>query len=233
VRRYHTNYLMGRRPLQPRIAAFLTYSVSVCGISTTFVVLSPTDGQVPTCSSAVRHSECKHSACDLHALGTPPAFVLSQDQTLHCVAGTAASLDAGPPQKTHKAHHHDSVVKVHSGVRRQKTREWLSTHLATSPWQATARIALSFLSPIVASTSLRSETFQHNSSIAQSRRSVKLCYTTVSVVSSTHCCMRRFDTAGVYHNIDVLSNSATRAVSRQRSKWMTADLSVWRWRQWR
>jgi hypothetical protein len=34
----------------------------------------------------VRHSECKHSACDLHALGTPPAFVLSQDQTLHYLA---------------------------------------------------------------------------------------------------------------------------------------------------
>ncbi len=27
--------------------------------------------------------DSKLRACDLHALGTPPAFVLSQDQTLH------------------------------------------------------------------------------------------------------------------------------------------------------
>ena len=30
-------------------------------------------------------SHPKAAACDLHALGTPPAFVLSQDQTLHSV----------------------------------------------------------------------------------------------------------------------------------------------------
>ncbi len=34
-----------------------------------------------TCSSAVRHSLPEGSACDLHALGTPPALILSQDQT--------------------------------------------------------------------------------------------------------------------------------------------------------
>jgi hypothetical protein len=33
----------------------------------------------------VRHSTPEGAACDLHALGTPPAFVLSQDQTLHIV----------------------------------------------------------------------------------------------------------------------------------------------------
>ena len=59
--------------------------MSVCGISTPFGELSPTVGQIPTCSSAVRHSAPEGAACDLHALGTPPAFVLSQDQTLHCV----------------------------------------------------------------------------------------------------------------------------------------------------
>ena len=59
----------------------------------------PPRGRSPTCYSPVRHSkhsttqpisiietgsvaEC--SAFDLHVLGTPPAFVLSQDQTLIC-----------------------------------------------------------------------------------------------------------------------------------------------------
>ncbi len=40
------------------------------------------------CYSPVRHSlfigiATEWSAFDLHVLGTPPAFVLSQDQTLH------------------------------------------------------------------------------------------------------------------------------------------------------
>ncbi len=34
--------------------------------------------------SPVRHSDDESSAFDLHVLGTPPAFILSQDQTLHC-----------------------------------------------------------------------------------------------------------------------------------------------------
>ena len=37
------------------------------------------------CYSPVRHSlgSCNQSAFDLHVLGTPPAFILSQDQTRH------------------------------------------------------------------------------------------------------------------------------------------------------
>jgi hypothetical protein len=39
---------------------------------------------LPTCSSPVRHvSAPKRTPSDLHALGTPPALILSQDQTLH------------------------------------------------------------------------------------------------------------------------------------------------------
>ena len=42
---------------------------------------------MPTCYSPVCHSTQGPKApfaFDLHALSTPPAFVLSQDQTLHC-----------------------------------------------------------------------------------------------------------------------------------------------------
>src|SRR3954447_4975853 len=86
---------MGRGPLSLRLAAFL-FCKSVCGISTAFAVLSPTRRHVPTWSSAVRHSECKHPACDLHALGTPPAFVLSQDQTLRCMGWNDAKASSAP-----------------------------------------------------------------------------------------------------------------------------------------
>ena len=44
----------------------------------------PPRGRLPTCSSPVRHvSSPKAAPFDLHALGTPPALILSQDQTLH------------------------------------------------------------------------------------------------------------------------------------------------------
>ena len=43
-------------------------------------------GSFPTRSSPVRHvSAPKDAPSDLHALGTPPALILSQDQTLHQV----------------------------------------------------------------------------------------------------------------------------------------------------
>ena len=42
-------------------------------------------GRLPTCYSPVRRSIKTEvfTPLDLHVLGTPPAFVLSQDQTLH------------------------------------------------------------------------------------------------------------------------------------------------------
>ena len=63
----------------------------LCGISIPFEMLSPSDRQVthalltrPPLSFHVfspKESVMKFSL-DLHVLGTPPAFVLSQDQTL-------------------------------------------------------------------------------------------------------------------------------------------------------
>ena len=45
----------------------------------------PVQGRLPTRYSPVRHSvslPTKTASFDLHVLGTPPAFILSQDQTL-------------------------------------------------------------------------------------------------------------------------------------------------------
>ena len=63
----------------------------LCGISSRFQLLSPSERQVahalltrPPLSSLVfpPKSSVKLAPFDLHVLGTPPAFVLSQDQTL-------------------------------------------------------------------------------------------------------------------------------------------------------
>ncbi|GAW32894.1 hypothetical protein JDF658_26590, partial [Carboxydocella sp. JDF658] len=60
---------------------------SVPGISTTFAVLSLSEGQVA--HALLTRPPLSHSGAsslmaplDLHVLGTPPAFILSQDQTL-------------------------------------------------------------------------------------------------------------------------------------------------------
>ena len=59
---------------------------TLCGISSRFQLLSPSQRQVPKHYSPVRHSSamCKHILLpfDLHVLGLPPAFNLSHDQTL-------------------------------------------------------------------------------------------------------------------------------------------------------
>ena len=59
------------------------------GISSPFELLSPSLGQVTNAlltRSPLRHSlfseDPKEAPFDLHVLGTPPAFILSQDQTL-------------------------------------------------------------------------------------------------------------------------------------------------------
>src|SRR5262249_2992967 len=80
---------------------------------------SPLRGRSPTRYSAVRH--CPEGPYDLHVLGTPPAFVLSQDQTLHrrsqravpCLQRTALFIT-----RVWFSPHHSSIVKVrvHRGV---------------------------------------------------------------------------------------------------------------------
>ncbi len=79
---------MGREPLPKRFS--LTPSscdiVVLCGISTCFQVLSPSLGQVIhvlLTRAPLRCQPKSTSPFDLHVLGTPPAFVLSQDQTLY------------------------------------------------------------------------------------------------------------------------------------------------------
>jgi hypothetical protein len=74
---------------------------NVCGISPGFPRLSPTQGQVAhvlrTRSPLPRDPKAPE-AFDLHVLSAPPAFVLSQDQTLQRVD---IALPGGRPRKAH------------------------------------------------------------------------------------------------------------------------------------
>ena len=94
VGRYLTNYLIGRELTLHRIAPLTPLpcgNVVLCGIRTPFGILSPCEGQIA--HALLTRPPLKHgifqpkpsvplSPLDLHVLGTPPAFVLSQDQTL-------------------------------------------------------------------------------------------------------------------------------------------------------
>ena len=134
---------MGRRPLRKRLACA---NLSGPGLKpraphAVLAVLSdcysPLSGRSPTCYAPIRHSArpCGPTAFDLHVLSTPPAFILSQDQTLRkklrdttssvrrSFVGQLSCLSdpIGPP--THRqtvqallttgvASYHSSVVKV-------------------------------------------------------------------------------------------------------------------------
>ena len=86
---------MGREPLLLRVSPFLPRPCdpeSASGISTTFAVLSRPEGQVahvlltrPPLTVAPK----SYDPFDLHVLSTPPAFVLSQDQTLTNLLGSS------------------------------------------------------------------------------------------------------------------------------------------------
>ena len=94
VGRYLTNYLMGREPILHRINPFTSKPcgfVVSCGISSRFQLLSPVAGQVAHAlltrpplgiPTVPPEGVSKIVPFDLHVLGTPPAFILSQDQTL-------------------------------------------------------------------------------------------------------------------------------------------------------
>ena len=99
VGRYPANKLMGRgliqdrRPKLPLVQNPKRSALhqALASVSTGYSCVL---GRLPTCYSPVRRSSTPEGAfpLDLHVLGTPPAFVLSQDQTLReQVVKTASS----------------------------------------------------------------------------------------------------------------------------------------------
>jgi hypothetical protein len=150
VGRYPANNLMGRTPGLQRRKAFLARGYA--GLAMVSHRCPPLEGRsvrVPQpCAAVVRRPPR-----DLHALGTPPAFVLSQDQTLHRVLDPGAACATWVPPHS-LARHHDSVVKVQGGRRGTKNQGEERSRLATSARRDTARVADCRASrPVVGSTS--------------------------------------------------------------------------------
>jgi hypothetical protein len=85
VSRYPTSQLIDRGPLpEPLKFSHGTESTTSAVLATLSGSYPPLEGRSPTCYSAVRHYPRSEDLepFDLHVLGTPPAFILSQDQTL-------------------------------------------------------------------------------------------------------------------------------------------------------
>ena len=98
VGNYPTNYLIGRELIFEReqlpvlVSSVPFMKQSVRGISTGFPVLSPSQRQITHVLLSRLPLETTASggiSFDLHALGVPPTFVLSQDQTLRKFNGSS------------------------------------------------------------------------------------------------------------------------------------------------
>ena len=89
VGRYLTNYLIGRELIFKRmnpLTAVPCGTVVLCGISSRFQLLFPRYRQVAHAlltRPPLTQSPKGLRSFDLHVLSMPPAFVLSQDQTLY------------------------------------------------------------------------------------------------------------------------------------------------------
>ena len=89
--------------------------MTTCGISNPFGLLSHTSGQVT--NALLTRSPLGHiaiSSFDLHVLGTPPAFILSQDQTLRKKYHSYECKLRNKKRQGCRTSYHSSVVKVPS-----------------------------------------------------------------------------------------------------------------------
>ena len=98
VGRYLTNQLMHRRSIH--VQSLAAPLISLPCRSDTYPVLAPVSrrypghmGRLPTCYSPVRHWISEDIPFDLHVLGMPPAFILSQDRTLRSGPDSPALLE--------------------------------------------------------------------------------------------------------------------------------------------
>lgn len=139
------------RPCGPRSPAFPSApcgAVGLCGISTPFGMLSPSQGQVTHAlrtrlplavksSIPIRLAASKNfspnSPLDLHASTTPPAFALSQDQTLHQKRGLIMDivLTLSPKGKGSTGSNHPDCQRAKLGE--DKTRVPKSAPLFSPP----------------------------------------------------------------------------------------------------
>ena len=145
VGHHPTNKLIGRGPIPHR----KSFPPPGHATSRKYSVLDPVSqaypkvqGRSPTCYSPVRHSCTPERALpfDLHVLSTPPAFVLSQDQTLQTKTKNACSeqsdqsnqYQTGKKQTTPKARGAKNVAKNKNN--KQKPPNTLLSSQTTHPF---------------------------------------------------------------------------------------------------
>ena len=107
----------------------------ICGISPSFPGLSPTSGHVPTRYSPVRR--CHYWPRDLHVLSMPPAFALSQDQTLRFIPAPSNPThtqkhvsDKKAPKQTNPRTYPSHQITQHNQLPPQVS---LPSHTQTTP----------------------------------------------------------------------------------------------------
>src|SRR5699024_9213023 len=106
VGHYPTNKLIGREPIQSQNKSFHHEPCDPQSYPVLDIVSNAypeAKGRVLTYYSPVRHSsttsKLRASAFDLHVLSTPPAFVLSQEQTLRKNPNTKPPQHRSSPAK--------------------------------------------------------------------------------------------------------------------------------------
>ena len=92
VGRYPADWLMSREPIRDRLATFTPVPCGTGGYAVSDAVSSacpPVTGRLLTCYAPFCRSPPEYCypalPLDLHVLGLPLAFILSQDQTLLCI----------------------------------------------------------------------------------------------------------------------------------------------------
>jgi hypothetical protein len=128
VGHHPTNKLIGRGPIPHR----KSFPPPGHATSRVYSVLDPVSqaypkvqGRSPTCYSPVRHSSTPERAFpfDLHVLSTPPAFVLSQNQTLQ------TNTSKWPIRETFdQATRNKSGQKNHTPKREKEVRQKTTTN---------------------------------------------------------------------------------------------------------
>src|SRR5690606_8956628 len=120
VGHHPTNKLIGREPIPNQHKNLSTRTPCDGG---SYPVLDPVSqayprvrGRLLTCYSPVRRSSTPEGAfpLDLHVLSTPPAFVLSQDQTLHEMPQN--------PRHSHRRNIPANATRTHTHTKTRKPR---------------------------------------------------------------------------------------------------------------
>ena len=131
VGHYPTNKLIGRE-LIPHRKTFHNgiQTIVLSGIRPSFPGLSRSAGQIThvlLTRSPLEYPASRAFPFDLHVLSTPPAFVLSQDQTLHKKISEQKSETGREKPETQQKNKPPQTTKACAGVQKITTKKKISS----------------------------------------------------------------------------------------------------------